>query len=157
MLNGGRFGDNMMSYIHAKWISFKYHMPILYKPFPYSDQLYMHILDAHLSTVNIDEQFDKVKTIQSEKTIMYNDIHSTLFKSYYFPETKPGLKSKKHLLMTYFKVEWENKEYRAFLKETIRPFVEFPKWDLPKDKITVAVHVRDGGGVRSSQCLSNVA
>src|SRR3989344_3123013 len=37
--SGGRFGDNLVAYIHAKWISYKYDLPLLYQPFSYSDGL----------------------------------------------------------------------------------------------------------------------
>src|SRR5260221_8397126 len=43
VLNGGRFGDNLLSYSKAKWLSYTYSIPFYYKPFPYSDQLQLSI------------------------------------------------------------------------------------------------------------------
>ncbi|HEV7737800.1 MAG TPA: hypothetical protein VGO47_10580, partial [Chlamydiales bacterium] len=34
--SGGRFGDNLLAYFHAKWVSYKYNIPFFYKEFPYS-------------------------------------------------------------------------------------------------------------------------
>ncbi|NDD58753.1 MAG: hypothetical protein EBZ47_05820 [Chlamydiae bacterium] len=36
---GGRFGDRLIAYMHAKWLSYKYNIPMLYIPFAYSDDL----------------------------------------------------------------------------------------------------------------------
>src|SRR5438105_15457461 len=57
--NGGRFGDNLLSYARAKWLSYKYNIPVLYQPFPYADELLLHENEAlytpeclfHFSTV----------------------------------------------------------------------------------------------------------
>src|ERR1700755_1748984 len=41
-LPSGRFGENILVWAMAKWISLKYKIPLLYKPFKYSDQLKLH-------------------------------------------------------------------------------------------------------------------
>ena len=38
----GRFGDQMLCYLHAKWISYRYGFPLLYKPFLHSDAFALH-------------------------------------------------------------------------------------------------------------------
>src|SRR5438477_11202069 len=40
--NGGRFGDNLVSYCKAKWIAYMFNIELLYLPFPYSDELMIH-------------------------------------------------------------------------------------------------------------------
>src|ERR1700728_1817882 len=42
-LSGGRFGDNLLAFMHAKWFSYRFKLPLLYKPFPYSDQLQLSL------------------------------------------------------------------------------------------------------------------
>lgn len=37
--NDARLGDQLIGFLHAKWVSFKYQIPLLYIPFSYSDQL----------------------------------------------------------------------------------------------------------------------
>lgn len=37
--NDARLGDQLTGFLHAKWVSFKYKIPLLYIPFSYSDQL----------------------------------------------------------------------------------------------------------------------
>ena len=39
--SGGRFGDNLISYLHAKWVAYRAGVPLLYKPFGYSGMLVM--------------------------------------------------------------------------------------------------------------------
>ena len=57
--SGGRFGDNLVSYCHAKWISYKYNIPLLYKPFDYSDQLMMDVLEIPYSD-DLEKQFENI-------------------------------------------------------------------------------------------------
>src|SRR5271156_1825171 len=42
---GCRFGDNLLAYLNARWLSYKYNLPFLYRQFPYSDQLALHEKD----------------------------------------------------------------------------------------------------------------
>ena len=77
-LSGGRLGDNLLSYCHAKWISFYYDIPLLYYPFAYSDQLMLHEQET-LLTQNLINSFDalvdisKVPSyiIEPDKNILY--------------------------------------------------------------------------------------
>ena len=36
-LSGGRFGDNLLSVAHAKWVAYSLGLPLVYLPFPFSD------------------------------------------------------------------------------------------------------------------------
>jgi len=47
-LSGSRFGDGLISYMHAKWLSFKYDIPLLYTPFPQSDYLRLAHMEMNL-------------------------------------------------------------------------------------------------------------
>ena len=58
--SGGRFGDNLLAYIHAKWIAYRYHIPLLYKPFDCSDQLVLH---------NLEELYNERKASQFRNQI----------------------------------------------------------------------------------------
>src|SRR5271169_5509481 len=35
----GRFGDQLIAYMHAKWLSYRHDIPLLYKPFIFSHEL----------------------------------------------------------------------------------------------------------------------
>ena len=40
--SGGRMGDNLITYLHAKWIAYKHGLTLLYRPFPNSDKFMLH-------------------------------------------------------------------------------------------------------------------
>ena len=46
---GGRLGDNILDYTHAKWISYKWGIPLLFQPFQYSDHFAFHDHEAMLT------------------------------------------------------------------------------------------------------------
>jgi len=142
-LGGGRFGDKLLGYLHAKWLSYKYDLPLYYKPFPYSDQLAMHQIETFWSDGFL-KNFKNVKRLEYQQEFDYTNVkHSTLFLIPYFPEClwehKPGDQ------YPYFAVDWEDPNFKALLKTVLKPINEKPKWQLPNDRITVAVHVRQGG------------
>ena len=45
-----------------------------------------------------------------------------------------------------FPIDWKDPEFRVLLKSVIAPKTAIPSMILPKDKITVALHVRKGSG-----------
>src|ERR1700742_2068654 len=63
--NGGRFGDNLLSYSRAKWLSYQYNIPLLYLPFRYSDQLRLHQNENMYSLENV-HQFKKTIRIPAQ-------------------------------------------------------------------------------------------
>src|SRR3990172_12056122 len=84
----GRFGDHLLAYIHAKWVSHLYAIPLLYKPFSYSDQLVMHEKER-LYSVNNERiymhklVFTKNDTLEKLGINLYKNI---LYVIPYFPE-----------------------------------------------------------------------
>lgn len=147
-LNGGRFGDNLINYMHAKWISYKYQIPLLYSSFPYSDQLQMHSIEVPFN----DSWFNNVDTvlnIKNETSLDLNDPRSFLYVVYYFPESRSEWKRYKD--QTCFEVDWENIGFRQVLKQTVKPLQNYPKIEIPERKISVAVHVRLGGGLDKAE------
>ena len=57
--NGGRFGDQLVTYVHARWVAYKFNLPLLYKRFDYSDQLMvdsMHQQKYERPTISISAQ-----------------------------------------------------------------------------------------------------
>lgn len=142
--SGGRFGDNLIAYMHAKWISFKYGLPLYYKPFDYSELLVLHknemiyhenilkLFKNEIAAIN-DDPFEK-----PAKT-------PTLYIIPFFPECLDELKKEN---ATYFTVDWEDKGFQEILKAMIKPLNPvLSNHKVPEDRITVAVHVREGGHI----------
>ncbi len=60
-LNAKRFGDKLISYCHAKWISYKHNIPLLYRPFTRSDKLILHTKYALYD----ESKFDQIVKFRS--------------------------------------------------------------------------------------------
>jgi len=132
----GRFGDNLLIYCKAKWISYKYGIPLLYKPFKYSNQLMLDKIEQ-----KYNGSLGQTVLIQDEVTIKLAPQAGKLYEiGFHF---KPS--------------DWDHDEVlisdERFLKEIrrlISPKKKLTELVLPKDRITVAVHVRRGGGYDQS-------
>ncbi len=153
--SGGRFGDNLLSYLHAKWLSHRYQIPMVYKPFLYSSELVLDDVELHYNLGNLW----KYKTIYIREELDLNSINRDLslkeaprlYVCPYFPECsweRANLKSLDGGQWHFFPVDWKNPEFRSILKTLIAP-KEKDKYFLtlpPRDKISIAIHFREGGG-----------
>ena len=144
-LSGGRLGDNLVSYFHAKWLSYKYNLLFRYLPFPYADQFFLSDEDQPLGS---SAEFRNTIPTASEADITAMP-NSSLFVIPYFPDVTEYLydQGKCRMLIPCFQVDWENPEFHAVVKRCLTPKnSELLTTNLPTDQITVGVHVRRGGG-----------
>ena len=141
--SGGRFGDNLLAYLHAKWISYKNNIPLLYKPFEYSNNLVMHQKEFHLNSGNNFRSQKKISKFSQHVDAEANCLYIVPYFSEIAHEyTLPWAKD-----LLYFNVQWNNSEFKQIIQEMVAPIdYELQKHELPKNKITVALHVRKGGG-----------
>ena len=149
---GGRLGDMLIMYIKAKWVAFEYKLPLLYRPFHYSDQLAMHVREQHY-TDHIAKTYKKqlitcydTSDITSTKSLCKD---YTLYQvHYYFNPAEWGEYQRKYdsqEIMAWPGV-FTNAAFRNELKKNIAPRNPIQMPSLPADKVTVAVHIRNGGG-----------
>ncbi len=145
----GRFGDNLLAYIHAKWIAYRYNVHMLYRPFIYSDQLALH---------REEELFDEQEDLAEEsnpvcfaKKIMLGTGakfyphagDSILYIVPYFPHCYiEHAQARKHT--PFFPVDYHNQAFKSELRRMIRPLGEIKKLEIPKNRLSVAVHMRKG-------------
>jgi hypothetical protein len=139
-LSGGRLGDNLISYLHAKWLSFKYGFDLIMKDFAYSDQLCLSPSipsGLPLKDVVYVNQYGEIDFSRK----------STLFIVPYFPESRSEYHTQLNL---HFPILWEDEDFKNEIKKVIRPKDERILADsfssLPKDRPVVCVHVRTGIG-----------
>lgn len=145
--SGGRFGDNLIAYMHAKWFAYKHAMPLLYRPFPYADKLV-------LSTTETSYKGFMTKVYQEVKVL---DDHccererkgKIVFRVPYFPESLVERKSGEW--KTDFEVDWSDKTFIELLKRLICPKEPVKHMVLPHNIITVALHMRRGGSYEAFQ------
>ncbi|MEX1012099.1 MAG: hypothetical protein WD595_04765 [Waddliaceae bacterium] len=141
-LGGGRFGDKLLGYLHAKWISYQYGIPFLYRPFIYSDLLVMDQKEV-LFKANLLMKYKKVIKPTSKSDIDFTSDISALYIIPYFPECLWERNRKKYFC---FEINWDDPGFRKEIKSMIKPINPTPSIQLPDDAITVALHIREGGG-----------
>lgn len=134
-LSGGRFGDNLIAYLHAKWISYQYDIPLLYRSFLFSDDLMMDEKEMKKASFSVPRMpLWNLKFFRKDDAIVYYVP--------YFPE------SPKEASLTYipFKVKWDDPRFRKLAREMIAPKEPIQLTKPPKSTINIAIHIREGGG-----------
>jgi hypothetical protein len=135
-----RFGDNLLGYYKAKWLSYKYKIPFLYQPFTYSDQLVMH-----------------EKEESCTRDCLHRFKHSIELKDEY--KLVPDRRSGTLYVVSYYSrlIDWMDDQVEVFpkqldkhfwheIKQLVRPRRKIKAPYRPEGLISIAVHVRKGGG-----------
>lgn len=135
--SGGRFGDCLITYLHAKWFAYQHNIPLIYKPFEYSSFLVLH-----------DRELRKTGTATKTLCDQWSFLSklpwgSRIYKCPYFPESKWELRNKK---FPYFAVDWKDPKFRAVVQELIVPKGQLDVIRPPSGMLGVAIHIREGGG-----------
>lgn len=146
--SAGRLGDHLISYLHAKWVSYQHHIPLLYTPFQGSDAFCLHDLEEPL--------------IGDEKIVPLNDLSqldrlkNVVYKIPYAPDYRQEYEYLKGLeqVCPYIQVDWKDKAFIEWVRPFLAPRVPVNTLCLPKDKITVALHIRRHVGVDRNQRLA---
>ena len=144
--SGGRFGDNLLSYLHAKWISYQYQIPLLYKPFKYSEMLKMDEIETRY---DLSKHKFHSNILLGRSQQVHPELKSILYLCPYFPESiyerrdLLDVNGNKH---AYFEVKWKDSNFRKIVREAISSKQPLNTIVPPKNSINVAVHIREGGG-----------
>ncbi len=128
-LNGGRFGDNLVSYCKAKLLSLLFDVPLLYMPFPYSDELMIHHNEKMYTQEQHKQFYATVQLIKKPPYILSKN-NNTLYISRWKTEIT---------------IDWSDQNFLEEIKKNIAPINELEKVIIPEDCISVAAHVRNGG------------
>ena len=141
-MSEGRFGDQLMGYLHAKWISYHHGFKLLYKPFLYSDSFALHESEE-LWSEEKESSFDEVVTYSQEVVLSEPEKGSRLYVIPFFSDLPEDLQY--HPYWAHFPIGWEDFGFRSLLRTQFSPRKSYLEVNLPKDHITVALHVRRGG------------
>jgi hypothetical protein len=134
---GGRFGDQLVHYLHAKWLSHQSGIPLFYTPFVYSSMLKLDEVEAHLP-----RDYNLVSFPINARTSL-NKAARILYECPYFP----SLEEEQNQGGWYaFKVDWKDPAFRKMALSLIEPKEKLDLVTLPADCLSVAIHVREGGG-----------
>ncbi len=148
---GGRLGDKLMMYVKAKWVAFQYQLPFFYKPFPYSDQFMMHVIDNSL-TSQIKREYRVIAPYQNISCNLDHYINSqsgSLYTiHYYFTLPRWGVYQESYdsQEITAWSEIIDNEAFLQQLQKTIKPRFNINIFSPPKETLSVAVHIRKGGG-----------
>lgn len=146
---GGRFGDNLMAYLHAKWLSFQSKIPLLYKPFPYSSELVLDDVEFKYDP-KCQKDFEEVRFRKNDHLDLDSSNFSKIYTVHYFPEStwekSRGTRHNGKPWVDYFSVDWKNLEFRKQVQNLIQPKENLSLLIPPKDLINIAIHFREGGG-----------
>lgn len=139
-----RLGDKLISYIHAKWLSYKYDLTLLYRPFHYSDKF-------EFSRSETPFEQAKFKTIirpSKGDNPNYLDKGRLLFDIKYFPESKEEFSRPDTYASAvyHFDVDFKDREFRKLLRKALSPIEKIETIKPPTDCISVALHVRKNSG-----------
>lgn len=128
--NGGRFGDNLLSYAKTKWLARNHNLQLLYLPFDYSDQLHLSEQETMI-TPEREKQFSKTKYIPFSASFIPSLNKNILYINHWRAKTV---------------IDWSDLEFVEELKKTIAPRYPLEKIAIPTDCLSIAVHIRTGGG-----------
>lgn len=140
--SGGRLGDNLLAVAHALYFAQQYNCRLLLRPFNYSQLL---VLEREVPKFTAEWERKLPKRLKlgkqpfSSAELKRQDV---LFEIPYFPE---ALVEHVHAEWPYMLVDWAAPEFLAKLRHLLTPTQPLALVQLPADRISVAVHVRQGG------------
>lgn len=142
-LNGGRLGDCIVSFCKARYFSYKFKIPMLFKPFKHAHELYLSVNQLNY-TSSMPQEFQNVVHVKSAQDIINNRKPSTLFEvSFYANLSKHG----NHDIFPFdflLKKMQKHPDFYRDISSMLKPIKPFPVVELPKNCITIAMHIRKG-------------
>lgn len=129
VLNGGRFGDNISSYSRAKWISYKYKIPLLYRPIHHSKELQVHRLEKHYRNSHL-KLFTAVQEIPEEGDYEIDPEAGILYEVAWKSNVE---------------IDWEDREFLKIIRNSLALKKPLNPLNIPSDMISIAMHLRSPG------------
>ena len=145
----GRFGDQILGYLHAKWISYRFGIELLYKPFSYSEEFVLDEIEEKWSEEK-EKGFENVISWVNDLSWSHQPLKNTLYMIPFFSDLEDDRKF--HPEWSSMSIDWEDIGFRALLRSLFAPVKIRPHFPGSRDfdYLTVAVHVRRGGGKDAS-------
>lgn len=141
-LAGGRLGDQLVNYVHAKWIAYKYGVPLFYRSFAHAEYFAFHKFEQQMP---VHMTFDRVVNFQPGQTLKIDPQANVLYELSFFPDNPDErVKNKKRYLI--FDVDWSDQKFCEIVRAYLQPTKPLNLVNLVPDAINVALHVRRGGG-----------
>lgn len=156
-LSGGRLGDNLISFMHAKWISYKYNIPLLYRDFEHADAFaFSQKYDLFTNEIEEVSNIRHIGLKRREKKFI--SVYPLYYNVLYFPDCRFehfGEYVFYNHYFPYFHVDWSDPNFRKELLSDLTSSRQFNLIYPPKGYTSVAVHMRRGGGVDCPHSLTH--
>jgi len=139
-IGGGRLGDQLLVYVKAKWFSYYYKTDFVLTPFDGFEQFRFfsserHILPGVAAKILLDDEKLLLQSQEEQETVLYHvHLHSKslLWGDWYDHTTWYGCVDDAH--------------FKSHIQDMLQPVANVSLLQLPTDRVTVALHVRRGGG-----------
>lgn len=168
----GRLGDQLFTFCKAQWLAYHYNISLYYHPYKYFNELelvykekvYNKKLFANYKIVYVKNMQDFVNVmntknnenilIQIDMYFVCDDWQSDDNKNYViYPYNIKYTDKYCERGLSYYRVQYDacinglrkNERFLDLLRTQLQP-IKNNEFVIPQDKITVAVHVRKGGG-----------
>lgn len=139
----GRLGDQLLAYIHTKWFAYRHNLKMYYWYFPYSSDLALSqhetlcshiVLNQYMSHIMLDRSYS------NHSLKKYNTLYMIPWFTHFYCD------SATHPMC--FDIDWYDPAFKKMIQADISPcnpaLAQAVK--LPTGCLTIAVHVRKGGG-----------
>lgn len=131
-------GTHLLNYMRAKWLSHLYEIPVRVKPFPHFNQL---VLGNKELKLNIAHHNPRIM-LEREEQIAYMDPTRALYTLPNFPEVDLAIVDLPE--PPYIAADWKDLEFLKVLRKFVAPEKDIDEISLPKNRVSVALHVRRG-------------
>lgn len=145
-LSGGRLGNNLIAYLHGKWIAENYQLPLLYIPFQYAEAFAFHSNETHLYSQCKSKYPNKV--VLKDLSMMNNLPPATVVEVPYFREEGPRAGKRTKI---FFRSQWNSDRFKRWAKELLRSQNRVKTVEVSSDRLNVLLHVRTGSGFDSRE------
>jgi hypothetical protein len=151
---GDRFGDRLLAYAQARYLSYITSIPFLYHSFPYS-----HLLTIENDAISYDDQASNYSDIfhicsahsfsQFLCRIREPSTPPTLFIVDYFPSDISEWDTDKSRSLA-LNIPWQEPQFAHYLYQTLSPRIPIPDFRVG-DRLNIAVHVRTLSGTDTAE------
>lgn len=140
----GRLGNQIVTYIHAKWLNYKYGFPHLFVPFDYCDQFALYDIEK---TFLSDHQNEYKNVVIASKHMRIDKLSDSTLIMVPFFHDEPN--SCLHKNEKRYPINWKDPKFHQLVKSLLKPRFPVKTITTKKNKFNLLVHVRKGGGFDS--------
>jgi hypothetical protein len=138
-IGGGRLGDQLLVYIKAKWFAHYYNGDFVLTPFDGFQQFAFFLQEQHIQHGTLKEII-----LDDESPFLHNTTHANILYLTLL-HTKSSLWEHWYDHTTWHQCI-DDPIFRSHIRKMLTPTYDVPLIPLPTDRVTVALHVRKGGG-----------